>query len=113
MGVWECGGMGEKTKIEDRGSKIEWVSLRLAILDHPSSILKPSPTRPYLGKGHLFFWNGLKGLSQPSRPPFCRKLERASVKSTRTPCSSEVQRRLLLRSSMTPPAPPPRISLRR
>ena len=38
--------MGEKTKIEDRGSKIEWVSIRLAILDHPSSILKPSPTRP-------------------------------------------------------------------
>ncbi len=39
--------MGEKTKMEDRGSKIEWVSIRLAILDHPSSILKPSPTPPY------------------------------------------------------------------
>jgi len=38
MGVWE-----KKTKIEDGGSKIEFVSIRLAILDHPSSILKPSP----------------------------------------------------------------------
>jgi len=44
MGVWEVGGMGEKTKMEDRGSKIECVSISLAILDHPSSILKPSPT---------------------------------------------------------------------
>jgi len=39
MGVWEVGGMGEKTKMDDGGSKIEWVSIRLAILDHPSSIL--------------------------------------------------------------------------
>jgi len=37
--VWEYG-----RKNEDRGSKIEWVSIRLAMLDHPSSILKPSPT---------------------------------------------------------------------
>jgi len=44
MGVWACGSMGEKTKIEDRGSKIEWISIRLAMLDHPSLILKPSPT---------------------------------------------------------------------
>ncbi len=39
--------MGEKTKMEDSGSKIEWVSIRLAMLDHPSSILKRSPTPPY------------------------------------------------------------------
>ncbi|MFB3131472.1 MAG: hypothetical protein ACE10K_03010, partial [Rhodothermales bacterium] len=44
--VWEVGGMGEKTKMEDSGSKIEWVSIRFAILDHPSSILKLSPTPP-------------------------------------------------------------------
>ncbi len=47
MGVWECGGMGEKTKMEDSGSKIEEVSIHLAMLDHPSSILKRSPTPPY------------------------------------------------------------------
>ena len=47
MGVWEDGGMGEKTKMEDRGSKMEGVSIRFAMLDHPCSILKPSPTRPY------------------------------------------------------------------
>ena len=45
MGVWEVGGMGEKT--EDGGSKMEGVSIRLAMLDHPSSILKPSPTLPH------------------------------------------------------------------
>jgi len=27
--------------------KIYFVSIRLAILNHPSSILKPSPTPPY------------------------------------------------------------------
>jgi len=50
MGVWEDGGMGEKN--EDGGSKIEWVSIRLAILDARSSILDPqaishTPNLPY------------------------------------------------------------------
>jgi len=45
--VWGCGRVGGKTKMEDRGSKIDFASNRLAILDHPSSIPKPSPILPH------------------------------------------------------------------
>ncbi len=45
MGVWEVGGVGDKN--EEGGSEMEGVSIRLAMLDHPCSILKPSPILPH------------------------------------------------------------------
>ena len=60
VGVWE-----KKPKMEDRRLN---GSIRLAMLNHSSSILKSSPIlppahtpihSPYIGKGPLFSWNGL------------------------------------------------------
>ena len=55
--------MGGKTKMEDGGLKIEWVSIRFAILDHPSSILKLPPTLPYLNDATGF------GIIASKNPP--------------------------------------------
>jgi len=47
--VWGCGRLGVwEIKTEEGGWRIEWVSIRLAMLDHLSSILKPSPTLPHI-----------------------------------------------------------------